>query len=89
MLQNQDLILICSCLPPLSPSPSSRLKEFKSSLLEVFRTAHAQSVGMQSLMSSMNKDRQAPFTPDEVRAALARMQDDNQVMVANDIIFLI
>ncbi|XP_062324281.1 DNA replication licensing factor MCM3 [Osmerus eperlanus] len=66
-----------------------RLKEFKSSLLEVFRTAHAQSVGKQSLMSSMNKDRQNPFTTDEVRAALARMQDDNQVMVANDIIFLI
>uniref|UniRef100_A0A4W5LPM6 MCM3-like winged helix domain-containing protein n=1 Tax=Hucho hucho TaxID=62062 RepID=A0A4W5LPM6_9TELE len=68
---------------------ADRLKEFKSSLLEVFRSAHAQSVGMNSLMESVNKDRDAPFTLTEVRAALARMQDDNQIMVADDIIFLI
>lgn len=66
-----------------------RLKEFKSSLLEVFRSAHAQSVGMKSLMDSVNKACQTPFTAEEVRAALARMQDDNQIMVADDIIFLI
>uniref|UniRef100_A0A8C7SZE9 DNA replication licensing factor MCM3 n=1 Tax=Oncorhynchus mykiss TaxID=8022 RepID=A0A8C7SZE9_ONCMY len=67
----------------------SRLKEFKSSLLEVFRSAHAQSVGMNSLMESVNKDRDAPFALTEVGAALARMQDDNQIMLADDIIFLI
>ncbi|KAK6297799.1 hypothetical protein J4Q44_G00323820 [Coregonus suidteri] len=68
---------------------ADRLKEFKSSLLEVFRSAHAQSVGMNSLVESVNKDSDAPFTLTEVRAALARMQDDNQIMVADDIIFLI
>uniref|UniRef100_A0A8K9XLW9 DNA replication licensing factor MCM3 n=1 Tax=Oncorhynchus mykiss TaxID=8022 RepID=A0A8K9XLW9_ONCMY len=67
----------------------TRLKEFKSSLLEVFRSAHAQSVGMNSLMESVNKDRDAPFALTEVGAALARMQDDNQIMLADDIIFLI
>ncbi|KAM9435567.1 DNA replication licensing factor MCM3 [Clarias gariepinus] len=66
-----------------------RLKEFKSALLEVFRAAHAQSVGMNALMGDINKDRSTPFEQAEVRAALARMQDDNQVMVADDIIFLI
>uniref|UniRef100_A0A4W5MPH3 DNA replication licensing factor MCM3 n=1 Tax=Hucho hucho TaxID=62062 RepID=A0A4W5MPH3_9TELE len=73
----------------LSLAVFSRLKEFKSSLLEVFRSTHAQSVGMNSLMESVNKDSDAPFTLTEVRAALARMQDDNQIMVADDIIFLI
>lgn len=68
---------------------ADRLKDFKSSLLEVFRSAHAQSVGINSLMESVNKDSDAPFTMTEVRAALARMQDDNQIMLADDIIFLI
>lgn len=40
-------------------------------------------------MESVNKDSDAPFTMTEVRAALARMQDDNQIMLADDIIFLI
>ncbi|XP_070843413.1 DNA replication licensing factor MCM3 [Chaetodon trifascialis] len=68
---------------------AERLKEFKSSLFAVFQSAHAQSVKMKTLMDDINKDRQDRFSEPEVRAALARMQDDNQVMVADDIIFLI
>ncbi|KAM9779422.1 DNA replication licensing factor MCM3 [Syngnathus typhle] len=68
---------------------TERLKEFKSSLLAVFQSAHAQSVKMQVLMDGINKERRVRFTEAEVRAALTRMQDDNQVMVADDIIFLI
>ncbi|KAK2856545.1 hypothetical protein Q5P01_005280 [Channa striata] len=68
---------------------AERLKEFKSSLFAVFQSAHAQSVKMKMLMSDINKERQNRFTEPEVRAALSRMQDDNQVMVADDIIFLI
>ncbi|KAK2884056.1 hypothetical protein QQF64_016105 [Cirrhinus molitorella] len=66
-----------------------RLKEFKTALLEVFRSSHAQSVGMIALMESINKSCPSPFKETEVRSALSRMQDDNQVMVADDIIFLI
>lgn len=66
-----------------------RLKEFKSSLFAVFQSAHAQSVKMAALMDGVNKGREKRFSEAEVRAALARMQDDNQVMVADDIIFLI
>uniref|UniRef100_A0A4W6CDM9 DNA replication licensing factor MCM3 n=1 Tax=Lates calcarifer TaxID=8187 RepID=A0A4W6CDM9_LATCA len=65
------------------------LKEFKSSLFAVFQSAHAQSVKMKTLMDDINKERQNQFSEPEVRAALARMQDDNQVMLADDIIFLI
>nr|XP_046229752.1 DNA replication licensing factor MCM3 [Scatophagus argus] len=68
---------------------AERLKEFKSSLFAVFQSAHAQSVKMKTLMDDINKERQNRFTEPEVRSALARMQDDNQVMVADDIIFLI
>lgn len=68
---------------------ADRLKEFKSSLFAVFQSSHAQSVKMASLMEELNKERQQRFAQDEVRAALARMQDDNQVMVADDIVFLI
>ncbi|XP_027896920.1 DNA replication licensing factor MCM3 [Xiphophorus couchianus] len=68
---------------------AERLKEFKSSLFGVFQSAHAQSVKMTKLMEEVNKERESRFTEPEVRAALARMQDDNQVMVADDIIFLI
>uniref|UniRef100_A0AAQ5Y1Z5 DNA replication licensing factor MCM3 n=1 Tax=Amphiprion ocellaris TaxID=80972 RepID=A0AAQ5Y1Z5_AMPOC len=66
-----------------------RLKEFKSSLFSVFQSAHAQSVKMTTLMDDINKQRHDRFTEAEVRGALARMQDDNQVMMADDIIFLI
>ncbi|CAM4529938.1 DNA replication licensing factor MCM3 [Lepidochelys kempii] len=67
----------------------SRLKAFKAGLLEVFRAAHAQSVGLKSLMESINLDNPDPFSAAEVKVALERMQDDNQIMMSDDIIFLI
>uniref|UniRef100_A0A672Z731 DNA replication licensing factor MCM3 n=1 Tax=Sphaeramia orbicularis TaxID=375764 RepID=A0A672Z731_9TELE len=90
--EDQDVPDRAVCLTPsvLIPSfSSSRLKEFKSSLFAVFQSAHAQSVKMKTLMDDINKERGVGFTEAEVRTALARMQDDNQVMVADDIIFLI
>uniref|UniRef100_A0A673U6D5 DNA replication licensing factor MCM3 n=1 Tax=Suricata suricatta TaxID=37032 RepID=A0A673U6D5_SURSU len=67
----------------------SRLKEFKVALLDVFREAHAQSVGMNRLTESINRDKEEPFSLAEIQAALSKMQDDNQVMVSEGIIFLI
>ncbi|KAG7461137.1 hypothetical protein MATL_G00206780 [Megalops atlanticus] len=68
---------------------ADRLKEFKAALLGAFHSAHVQSVTVTALMESINKDNQTPFSAAEVRAALDRMQDDNQVMVSSDIVFLI
>ncbi|XP_068432976.1 DNA replication licensing factor MCM3 isoform X1 [Clinocottus analis] len=68
---------------------AERLKEFKSSLFAVFQSAHAQSVKMTNLTADINRGREVGFTEREVRGALARMQDDNQVMMADDIVFLI
>ncbi|XP_044784996.1 DNA replication licensing factor MCM3 isoform X2 [Bubalus bubalis] len=67
----------------------SRLKAFKAALLEVFREAHAQSVGVNRLTESVNQDNEEPFSSAEIQAALSRMQDDNQVMVSEGIVFLI
>lgn len=55
----------------------------------MFHSAHAQSMGMIALMEAINKSCPSSFSEAEVRAALNTMQDDNQVMVADDIIFLI
>uniref|UniRef100_A0A8C9FGX3 DNA replication licensing factor MCM3 n=2 Tax=Pavo cristatus TaxID=9049 RepID=A0A8C9FGX3_PAVCR len=66
-----------------------RLKAFKAALLEVFKSSHAQSVGLKSVMESINRDNPEPFSLAEVKVALAHMQDDNQIMVSDDIIFLI
>uniref|UniRef100_A0A0K8RT67 DNA replication licensing factor MCM3 n=1 Tax=Crotalus horridus TaxID=35024 RepID=A0A0K8RT67_CROHD len=67
----------------------SRLKTFKAALLEVFRVAHAQSVNLKSLLESINQDNPTPFSSAEVKAALEQMQEDNQIMMSDDIIFLI
>ncbi|XP_065740598.1 DNA replication licensing factor MCM3 isoform X5 [Phocoena phocoena] len=67
----------------------SRLKAFKAALLEVFQEAHAQSVGMNRLTESISRDNEEPFSSAEIQAALSRMQDDNQVMVSEGIVFLI
>lgn len=76
---------------PLHPSfpVLGRLKAFKAALLEVFQEAHAQSVGMNRLTESINRDKEEPFSSSEIQAALSRMQDDNQVMVSEGIVFLI
>ncbi|XP_035278171.1 DNA replication licensing factor MCM3 isoform X1 [Anguilla anguilla] len=73
----------------LMPMTADRLKEFKIALLETFHSAHAQSVTISALMETINKGKETPFSPAEVQAALDRMQDDNQVMVSSNIIFLI
>nr|XP_020646290.1 DNA replication licensing factor MCM3 [Pogona vitticeps] len=74
---------------PTSTLSEPRLKAFKSALFEVFKAAHAQSVGLKSLMESINRDNPSPFSSNEVKAALEKMQDDNQIMMSDDIVFLI
>ncbi|XP_072120809.1 DNA replication licensing factor MCM3 [Mobula birostris] len=66
-----------------------RLKVFKAALLDAFKAVHAQSLGMQTLMASINKGNEVPFSEEEVQAALDKMQEDNQIMVSDQIIFLI
>ncbi|XP_053314608.1 DNA replication licensing factor MCM3 [Spea bombifrons] len=66
-----------------------RLKSFKSSLLDAFKSAHAQSIAMPTLMESINKNNPSPFSQGEVKAALELMEDANHIMVSDNIVFLI
>ncbi|KAM9316956.1 DNA replication licensing factor MCM3 [Gastrophryne carolinensis] len=66
-----------------------RLKEFKASLLDAFKSAHAQSIAMPALMDAINKNNESPFSQGEVKAALELMEDANHIMVSENIVFLI
>ncbi|XP_035210983.1 zygotic DNA replication licensing factor mcm3-like [Stegodyphus dumicola] len=73
-----------------SQIPEERLKEFRSILSKLFKERHAQSVPMNVLTDFfVEQNLKEPFTPEEINTALEKMTDANQVMVANEIVFLI
>lgn len=56
----------------------------------MFQGSHAQSATMSKLREYMSQQHSAePFSADEMEAALQRMTDANQIMVADDMVFLI
>lgn len=63
---------------------NERLAEFKAALLGAFSSAHAQSLPLSTV-----KDSVKTFTQQEVESALQVMQDANQIMVAEESVFLI
>ncbi|GFQ81180.1 zygotic DNA replication licensing factor mcm3 [Trichonephila clavata] len=68
----------------------SRLKEFKTIISKLFKERHAQSVPLPELNTFVSQQEiPEPFTPEEIDAALNTMTEANQLMVANDIVFLI
>ncbi|KAG8272751.1 MCM DNA helicase complex subunit [Homalodisca vitripennis] len=69
---------------------SERFQKFKSSVVEVFRGERAQSLSLERVVefaNGLNSD--APFSDGEVAAAIERMSEANQIMVADGIVFLI
>lgn len=62
-----------------------RLKTFRAKLFDLFKSEHAQSVPLDKVKSHMGTG----FTEDEVFGAVEKMMDANQVMLADDVIFLI
>ncbi|CAN2391578.1 DNA replication initiation [Pristimantis euphronides] len=67
----------------------ARLKDFKAALLDALKSSHAQSITMPALMDSINKNNEAPFSAEEVKAALDLMEEANHIMVSENIVFLI
>ncbi|XP_017774841.1 PREDICTED: DNA replication licensing factor Mcm3 [Nicrophorus vespilloides] len=68
----------------------NRLTLFKSSLQKGFRENRVQSLSVPKVRSIINTANSAnPFTDSEIKAAIDRMTDDNQIMVSDDIVFLI
>ncbi|XP_053323425.1 maternal DNA replication licensing factor mcm3 [Spea bombifrons] len=66
-----------------------RTKAFKAALLKTFKSTRSQSVAVSQLFELINQGNPEPFELDEVKEALDNMQNDNQVMVSDDVVFLI
>jgi len=62
-----------------------KLKTFRASLFDVFKKEHAQSVSLDKLRAHVG----ATFNEDEMFAAIHKMMDANQIMLADEMIFLI
>ncbi|XP_015905986.2 zygotic DNA replication licensing factor mcm3 isoform X1 [Parasteatoda tepidariorum] len=68
----------------------SRMKDFRSIISKLFKERHAQSVPIQVLNDYVSEqETEHPFTPEEINTALDAMTEANQLMVANEIVFLI
>lgn len=67
----------------------ARLGIFKNGLQRLFREAREQSLSLSRITASINENNPEPFTGGEIDAAMHRMTEDNQIMVADDIVFLI
>ncbi|KAA0201694.1 hypothetical protein HAZT_HAZT009210 [Hyalella azteca] len=82
---------------PTAPEPAQvkeiskeRLTAFRASMSKMFMESYSQTVTMDKLRSYMReKHADQPFSEDEIEAAVQRMTDDNQIMVADDMVFLI
>jgi len=67
-----------------------RLKAFKSSLFFLFKEAHSQSIELDRIRTQVNLDNDgAEFDEAELMAAINKMQEDNQIMLSENIVFLI
>ncbi|XP_041696161.1 MCM3 minichromosome maintenance deficient 3 (S. cerevisiae), like [Coregonus clupeaformis] len=70
-----------------------RLKLFKAALMKAFQTTRSQSVAVTELLTLVNKTTRGQddheFDEQEVEKLLGRMQDNNQVMMSEGVVFLI
>ena len=66
-----------------------RLSLFRSLLHKVFSDQHSQSLPVGTILTAINIGQSQPFHRVEVDNALDNMQDANQVMVSDDMVFLI
>jgi DNA replication licensing factor MCM3 len=74
----------------ITPSiTDNRLTQFKTSLQRAFRDNRAQSLSLVRVRDSVNTDNVEPFTQGEIHAAIDQMTEENQVMMADGIVFLI
>lgn len=72
------------------PISEDRLKIFKSGLQKAFREAREQAIALDKIVKYINENSgDETFTQSEVDSAVEKMTDDNQIMVADGIVFLI
>ncbi|KAK8756748.1 hypothetical protein V5799_000549 [Amblyomma americanum] len=69
---------------------TERMSKFRNLVSKLFKETHTQSQSMSNIMDFLAKEEHVePFTQEEVDIAIQRMMDDNQVMLSDDIVFLI
>lgn len=66
-----------------------RFAVFKSSLQKIFREARTASLAVARIKQTLNAEHSTPFTDGEIKAAIEKMEEENQVMVSDGIVFLI
>lgn len=66
-----------------------RLMAFKSGLQHAFRETRSQSLSLTQIRQIINSNNTSPFTNGEMNAAIEQMTNDNQVMLNNDMVYLI
>ncbi|GLV31799.1 Minichromosome maintenance 3 [Carabus blaptoides fortunei] len=66
-----------------------RFTVFKSSLQKIFRDARTASLAMARIKETLNAEHTTPFTNGEIKAAIEKMEEENQIMVSDGIVFLI
>jgi len=67
---------------------SEKLKDFKSILFKLFHKERTQALPINSIIDYV-KEANKKFVDNDVKSALNTMQDDNQVMISDDTVFLI
>ncbi|KAL0881368.1 hypothetical protein ABMA27_001245 [Loxostege sticticalis] len=69
---------------------ANRLTQFKTALQQLFRDERANSLPLDRITAHVNEQySHETFSSGEIHAALDKMTQDNQVMMADDIVFLI
>lgn len=81
-------LTVVESVTPASIS-GDRLHIFKNSLQKLFREAREQSLSLNRITSAINENNDEAFTSGEIEAAVLQMTEDNQIMVADGIVFLI
>lgn len=74
----------------LEPISEARLNIFKNGLQKHFRESRESSLPVERIVNYINQNSgDVAFTQDEIKSAFERMTNDNQIMVADEIVFLI
>lgn len=75
---------------PTAVITDERLTVFKTGVQKVFRESHDSSLPVDRVVNYINQNSgDVAFSEGEISAALEKMTNDNQIMVADDIVFLI
>lgn len=66
-----------------------RLSMFRRRVCQAFIDLQRQTISVNRLTELVNTNNDEIFSPNEIDAALVQMADDNQVMVAEEVVYLI